>query len=155
MKKIYYLPLLFLLIATACDKAGTTEKLREELLNTDRKFSERSKEVGNQQAFLEYAASDAVLLKQNQLPIIGRRDIRQHFSNQSDKAYVLTWKPSYAKIAESGDLGYTYGIYTMKVKNNPKELYRGTYVTIWEKNKKGKWRFVLDSGNSGIGKNQD
>ncbi|HQB79140.1 MAG TPA: hypothetical protein PLJ52_12430 [Tenuifilaceae bacterium] len=29
---------------------------------------------------------------------------------------------------------------------------QGTYVTIWKQNANGYWRFVLDSGNSGLSK---
>jgi ketosteroid isomerase-like protein len=28
---------------------------------------------------------------------------------------------------------------------------KGTYVTIWRKQKDGKWKFVLDTGNQGVG----
>ena len=28
---------------------------------------------------------------------------------------------------------------------------RGTYVTIWKKQANGRWKFVLDSGNEGVG----
>ena len=156
MKPIFYTALIILTISfSACNKKNKSENLKKELIQTDKEFSNRSKEVGNHQAFLEYAAPGAVLLKQNHLPIIGKRDIRQHFEEQSDSAFTLTWNPSYAKIAERGDMGYTYGIYTLKTKQEPFETYRGTYVSIWEKNKKGKWRFVLDSGNSGLRNDQD
>jgi ketosteroid isomerase-like protein len=139
------------ILLSACTESVDINEIRKELMNVDREFSERSRQVGNHQAFLEYAAPDAVLLKQKHLPIVGKREIREHFELQSDTAYVLTWKPSYARASSSGDFGYTYGIYTLKSKNNPSEINRGTYVTIWKKTKKGKWRFVLDSGNSGLG----
>jgi ketosteroid isomerase-like protein len=154
MKKIFFIILVFPFLFSFCSNKQDLEKERQDLLETDKTFSERSEEVGNHQAFLEYAAPEAVLLKRNYSPIVGRREIREHFSNQSDSSYTLTWKPSYAKIAESGDMGYTYGVYTLTAKDAEKKKYYGTYVTIWEKNKKGNWRFLLDSGNSGI-QNQD
>jgi ketosteroid isomerase-like protein len=155
MKIILSTAVSVLILFSACSQQEKMDQLKEELLKTDKAFSSRSKEVGNHKAFLEYAAPEAVLLMQNHIPIIGKREIREYFDSQSDTVYTLTWKPSYARIAESGDLGYTYGIYTMKTKEKPYDTYRGTYVSIWEKNKKGKWRFVLDSGNSGLGDNQD
>ena len=30
-------------------------------------------------------------------------------------------------------------------------IEQGTYVSIWKKDKIGAWKFVLDSGNQGIG----
>jgi ketosteroid isomerase-like protein len=151
MKKSFILLFTLSSIIFSCGQKVNKDKLKEELLQTDREFSERSEEVGNHQAFLEYAAPDAVLLMQNQLPIVGKREIKEHFNTQNDTAYTLTWKPSYARIAKAGDMGYTYGIYTLKELNEEGTIHQGTYVTIWEKNKKGKWRFLLDSGNSGLG----
>jgi ketosteroid isomerase-like protein len=29
-------------------------------------------------------------------------------------------------------------------------ISRGTYVTIWEKQKDGTWKFVMDTGTSGL-----
>jgi ketosteroid isomerase-like protein len=28
----------------------------------------------------------------------------------------------------------------------------GTYISIWKKQSDGNWKFVLDSGNEGVGK---
>jgi ketosteroid isomerase-like protein len=30
-------------------------------------------------------------------------------------------------------------------------VLRGTYVSVWKKQKDGKWKFMLDTGNEGIG----
>jgi hypothetical protein len=46
-------------------------------------------------------------------------------------------------------MGYTYGIYTLIVNDS---AYKGTYVTIWQKQADGTWKFVLDTGNEGVGK---
>lgn len=27
---------------------------------------------------------------------------------------------------------------------------KGTYVSVWKKDNKGEWKFVLDSGNEGL-----
>jgi ketosteroid isomerase-like protein len=34
------------------------------------------------------------------------------------------------------------------------QTIQGTYCTIWEKNDKGEWRFVLDTGNQGLSNDQ-
>jgi ketosteroid isomerase-like protein len=51
-------------------------------------------------------------------------------------------------VSQSGDLGYTYGTYLMK--DGASEV-RGTYVTVWRKRPDGRWKYVLDSGNQGLG----
>jgi ketosteroid isomerase-like protein len=53
-------------------------------------------------------------------------------------------------VANSGELGFTYGIYAMRPKDKDTVIY-GTYTSIWRKQKDGKWKLALDSGNQGIG----
>ena len=62
---------------------------------------------------------------------------------------VLTWKPTKALIAQSVELGYTYGFWTIIAQN---DTSRGTYLTIWKKNAMGEWKFIADTGNEGLGK---
>src|SRR6056297_1074209 len=150
--------LLFLIFVSvnipACNQKEQINKAKEELLETDRQFSERSAEVGNIQAFLEYAADNAVLLKPNHYPIVGRTALKQFYAALSDDTYILRWEPTYSNVASSLDLGYTFGIYQLEViKGEEKgQIYEGTYCTIWEKNAKGNWLFILDTGNDGLGK---
>ena len=151
--KLLFLTLL-LFISAGCNQEEQIKQAKTELLETDRRFSKRSAEVGNIQAFLEYAADDAVLLKPDHYPIVGRTALKQYYSNLSDDNYVLRWEPTYSNVASSLDLGYTFGIYQLEVTKGEEKgrLYEGTYCTIWEKNAKGNWRFILDTGNDGLGK---
>lgn len=145
--------ILTILILVSCNSSIDIDKEKENLLQTDIAFSNRSIEVGNHQAFLEYAAPDAVLLRDNSFPIVGKPALKKLYSGLSDSTYRLTWKPSYGKVSRSGDLGYTFGTYLLEfTKGEQKgQISRGTYCSIWEKNTKNKWRFVLDTGNSGLG----
>lgn len=149
MKKL--LPLLLILIMS-CNSQVNSDQEKEKLLQTDIDFSNRSVEVGNHQAFLEFASSDVVLLKPNSYPIVGKPAMKQLYAAISDSSYRLTWKPSYGKVSESGDLGYTFGIFLLEIIAGEQkgQTMQGTYCTIWEKNAKGEWRFVLDTGNSGL-----
>jgi len=120
--------------------------MNKELMTVDRAFSALSKERGMNRAFLSYVAEDAVMLSPNKMPIAGKDKINALFQrNDSDKEF--TWEPLYADIAESGELGYTYGTYTITTDG---ETQKGTYVSIWKKDSGGKWKFVLDSGNDGL-----
>ena len=65
-----------------------------------------------------------------------------------DEAILLTWEPSDGKVSRPGDLGFTYGIYTMALKDGSKSM-QGTYVSVWVK-EAGQWRFALDTGNEGL-----
>ena len=122
---------------------------KEQLLEVDRKFSATSVEKGFSKAFIEFAHPDAVLLRENSMPVIGKESVVKLFENADTSGVNFTWEPLAGDIASSGELGYTYGIYTFKKDTITK---KGTYVSIWKKDAAGNWKFVLDSGNEGIEK---
>jgi ketosteroid isomerase-like protein len=102
-----------------------------------------------QKAFLSCFADNGVLLRNNGYPIAGKDSLISFLSGRTDTAFTLAWKPVYERIAESGELGYTYGIYTRTIKSTGL-VTRGTYVTIWEKQKDGTWKFIMDTGTEGL-----
>ena len=118
------------------------------ILQTDRDFSERSKEKGLRSAYMEFMDEDAVLLRPNKMPLEGGQAL-DLVVQSDDSASVLSWEPKNVAIAASGDMGYTYGVYARKPSDED-TVYYGTYVTIWKKMPDGKWKFVLQSGNEGI-----
>ena len=123
-----------------------------ELMAVDRDFARLSLEIGAHESFLAYIDDSCVLLRPNRQPVIGRKKIEEMYS-KPDTSFTLKWEPLFAEIAESGDLGYTYGIYTVEM-DSPEgnSVTRdGTYVTIWRKDANGNWKFVLDTGNQGLG----
>jgi ketosteroid isomerase-like protein len=152
MIKIFYKNccLFFLIqVFTGCDvqKTPDARAAKQEMIETDRAFSEFSKKHGMKKAFIEYIDDDGVLLRPNHLPIIGAYAI-DFLTQVNDSSYTLTWRPSAGAVSASADLGYTYGIYDLQL---PDTNISGTYVSIWKKQADGKWKFVLDSGNEGVG----
>lgn len=142
----------FLLLSAGC-KNKNRQKLqvadKKELMDADRQFSKMSEEKGMKTAFIEFIDSNGVLLRPSRLPIIGANAI-DYLAQLNDADFKLTWQPNNGEISISGDLGYTYGIYAMQQLSKDTIIY-GTYTSIWKKQQDGKWKFVLDSGNEGIG----
>lgn len=127
--------------------------MAEELMEIDREFARQSIAQGSHESFLMYIDDSCVLLRPNRAPVIGRKKIEEMYS-KPDTSFTLNWEPLAADISKSGDLGYTYGIYTV-VMDSPEGnvvTKEGTYVTIWKKDQHGNWKFVLDTGNQGLGK---
>jgi hypothetical protein len=124
------------------------DSLRGDLLRTDIAFSQLSEAKGRNAAFLEYADSDAVMLRKFSQPITGKDQIVALLNNHPDSSYTLTWIPISADVALSGDLGYTYGTYSFTVKGEG--TTGGTYCTIWKRSKAHNWKFALGSGNQGL-----
>jgi len=144
MRKIFTAFLLFLLIG--CNKQMDLN-MNEELINIDKAFSALCVDKGMNQAFLHYVAEEGVMLRPNSMPVVGKVNIENLFQGD-DKDLDFTWQPLYADVAKSGELGYTYGTYNFGAGESQQQ---GTYVSVWKKNANGKWKFVLDSGNDGLG----
>lgn len=119
----------------------------KELIDADLAFSDYSLKHGIQKAFIEFAHDSVVLLKDSHLPIVGKQSLIDSYKGRSDSGLVLTWKPQSATISKSGDLGFTYGIWTLIA---PKDTSEGTYLTVWKKNKTGQWKYTADTGNDGL-----
>ena len=124
---------------------NNTALWKEDIINTDEAFSNMSKKQGMKKAFLEFIDNEGILLRPGHLPIVGA-DAIDFLSQTNDSSYTLTWKPFRAEVSSAGDLGFTYGVYSLAL---PDTILSGTYVSIWKKQANGKWKFVLDTGNEG------
>jgi ketosteroid isomerase-like protein len=144
------------ILQSGCDQGGRQKQMTDELLQADRDFARLSVEKGANASFLAYIDENCVILRPNRAPVIGREKITEMYSTP-DTSFTLNWEPLFADIAASGELGYTYGIYTIEMDSPEGTLVtkEGTYVTIWKKDKDGNWKFVLDTGNQGLGKKNE
>lgn len=141
-----FIAILFLIIS--CNKSGIAPDAGV-LIKADRDFSAMSEKEGMHKAFLSFFADSGVMLRNNAYPLKGKGSLAELFAQSSDTSFVLIWEPLFEKIAGSGELGYTYGTFTSTMKATG-EVERGTYVTVWEKQKDGNWKFVLDTGTQGL-----
>ena len=154
--KINLLFILFFICLISCKTKNLTSAKEDrasknfELIEVDRAFSAMSQEQGMKSAFIEYLDSNGAILRSNQMPIVGANAI-DYFIQQDDAEYTLGWDPRHAEVSESGEMGYTYGIYMMHPKQQD-TVYYGTYSSVWKKQNDGKWKLLLHSENEGIGK---
>ena len=143
------LPLTCLLFMTGCSSSERTlmERWKSEIIETEQNFAKMAKEKGIQAAFLEYAATDAVLMRNNDL-VVGKDSIREYFDNQGteSKDVKLSWKPDFVDVSTAGDLGYSYGHYTLIYPDSSGALIEkhGIFHTVWKRQSDGSWRFVWD-----------
>lgn len=148
-------PILFSLIfiLAACDTQTdvTVKKTADaqEIINADKAFSDMSRQLGMKKAYIQYISKEGALLRPGHMPIIGA-DAIDFLSQINDTAYTISWVPSRGDIASSGDLGYTFGVYTLATADT---TLKGTYVRIWKKQPDGDWKFFLDTSNEGVDSN--
>jgi ketosteroid isomerase-like protein len=122
--------------------------LKDDLLESDRHFSKMSEEAGLRAAYMEYIDSNVVLLKPNSLPITSGNAI-DFITQINDVSQTMTWVPKSGFVANSGDLGYTYGLYSIRSRTTDSARF-GTYLNVWKRQADSTWKLVMSSANEGI-----
>lgn len=118
------------------------------LLQTDLDFCALAQKLGVAEAFREFAAEDATLLPTGTAPVQGRSAIFELMA--AGPRSELTWTPVGADLAQSGDLGYTWGTseYRSAGPDGRPVVRRGKYLTVWKRQPDGSWKYVMDIGNA-------
>jgi ketosteroid isomerase-like protein len=113
-------------------------------MNEDRAFCKDALRDGFFTAFLKYADKDVVKFGEGQNPIIGRSAMQSAYAGKSGTKN-LYWEPVDGEVAQSGELGYTWGNWKL---TTPDTTLYGNYFTVWKKQKDGSWKVSLDGGNN-------
>lgn len=122
-----------LVLATHASAAPATPA---DVVAAERQFAADGQARGWIAAFKKYAAPDAIAFQPD--PV----NVQQAFASRPDEPAdrSLKWWPIYAGIAQSGELGFTTGPFT--VGDRP----GGFYFTVWAKQPDGSWRWIYDGG---------
>lgn len=134
------------IVMGACvSEAPDASKVREEIRMVESAFKAAVAEKGIHQGFLDFAAEDAVLIRNSQA-IEGKAAIASHYSKTSDRGQILTWSPRKIEVARSGELAYSFGDFTYIIQDSldHRDTLTGNFCTIWKKQSDGNWKFVVD-----------
>ena len=147
--RLTLLTLALVLTLAVAGFAGKAKPGSDQLVQLEAEFMKAAAEKGSQ-GYMSYYADDAVELPNGENMLQGKEAIAKTMGFLDQKDNSLTWKPVHADMAASGDWGFTYGTYEFRSKDKdgkPTVSY-GKYATIWEKQKDGSWKVVMDMGNS-------
>lgn len=115
-----------------------TASVKNELPDIENQMLKAWKNNPSLSTYTSFLASNARMQNAGHLPTINRDTINK-FVSKFDKK--LTWTIAGSGIANSGDLGFTYGyIFT----NGVQDKLSGHYVRIWKKQPDGKWAIALE-----------
>lgn len=136
------------LLLAACQNGGSAATTQA-LTRTDDAFSTLSAQQGFAAAFRRYALDNAVLLPEQRAPLQNRKVIEQ--SLQALPAGTqLSWTLQGADA--SGDLGYTWGIYTLTGRDAGGQATAGygKYLSVWQR-QSGDWKLAVMMLNTSPG----
>lgn len=139
MKRATIFTMTFLTLAgTALAEGPSLRAGFDGLVAAERGFAKLSEGKGIKASFLANVAAGAVIFRPGPVPA------KEWLSAHPDTPALLTWHPTHAAIARSGDLGWTTGPYEIAFPGQPKGY--GQYSTVWRKEPDGPWKFVVDLG---------
>ena len=114
-----------------------------DILDVDAAFSAASVSNGSGPAFEAYAAPNAIAIGGPEF-VFGPKDIGIAFTGGPND--VVSWVPLFSGAAASGDLGFSVGEAVFVIEGAG--TFYSKYLTIWQKQDTGEWRFVADEGNN-------
>ncbi len=117
------------------------------LLKADRDFS-HDVQTKRLDGFMPWIAPGIVTFGGSSLK--GLDEVRKSWKETFDDAdFQLSWAPVKAEMFPSGTMGYTTGLFTIRGKGvtGPTET-KGTYLTVWQKQKDGSWKVLADGGST-------
>ena len=140
--------LIALWLLAAC-QGGNQATAVQALSQTDSAFSTLSSQQGFALAFRRYALDNAVLLPENRAPLESLQVIEQSLQTLP-AGTSLSWTLQEADT--SGNLGYTWGIYTFTGNNSAGQATAayGKYLSVW-KHQSGDWKLAVMMLNSSPG----
>jgi ketosteroid isomerase-like protein len=113
----------------------------DSLVQAEKDFANWSVRYGTKEAFLKFIDSSGVIF-QNGKPAHGVT----YWNNKEKSISILEWAPRYAAISFSSDLGFTTGPWTFRKSTEDTISAKGFYSTVWHKDPKGHWKFLVDLG---------
>ena len=114
----------------------------------DSSFADLADRMGTAVAYSSTVAPDGAIFGGSRL-IVGPTAVKE-FEEAQGAGTSLTWRPVYALAAESGDLGFTVGesIFTGRSPSGAAVQRFGKYLTVWQRQGDGSWKFVMNGGNA-------
>jgi len=137
MKKI----LSILILSFVCFQNIHAQNGIDALIQTENDFAAYSVANNTKDAFLKFLDSAGIIFD-NGKPANGITTWKKREKGPG----VLNWHPQFAEISGSGDFGYTTGPWTFQNSSNDTVVARGQYTTVWQINRNGEWKFLVDLG---------
>jgi hypothetical protein len=115
--------------------------------SVDSLFSDLADRMGTAYAFSNTVARYGAVFGGTRL-IVGPDAVKEFYASQNGGT-ALTWRPVYGVVASSGDLGFTIGESTATGRGPSGAAVQrfGKYITVWQRQPDGAWKFVIDGGS--------
>ena len=144
--KSYLLVIVVCLAMVSCQNTTDHALLEKEIFQTEKAFEKMAAEKGIAEAFFYFAAENAVIKRENDALIIGKKNIREYYTKINNANATVNWTPDYIDVSVDGTMAYTYGKYVWKIKDDKGAVveHKGIFHTVWKKQTDQTWKYVWD-----------
>ena len=142
----------WMLVANECAKVIAPTPApgnAESLLKADRALASQSHTDGFVAAYSKAVAPEARKLDGGAPAVVGRDAILAAMAKYPADL-TLDWTPQEAVVADSGELGFTWGNYLASFHDKAGKLVKedGKYLDVWRRQSDGTWCWIADMGNN-------
>lgn len=129
-----------------CQQKSKKELVKKEIYQTEKAFEKMVHEQGMTEAFYYYADSLAVIKRDNDSLIYGKKNIKNFYEKKNYSNVKLNWTPDFIDVSDDGTLGYSYGKYVFRIIQKDKTVneFVGVFQTVWKKQTDNSWKYVFD-----------
>jgi ketosteroid isomerase-like protein len=128
--------------AAAADRfTGSAGDGRATLERADRALMTNAAATPLADVYKRVLAGDGRVYRDGVMPMVGDAAVRW-LASSADRR--MTGESLNAEAARSGDLGYTYGRYTLTPSDPAGDPERGHYVRVWTRTRSGQWKLALE-----------
>jgi uncharacterized protein (TIGR02246 family) len=143
--------LALLFFTTACNQPDTRATDESAIRAADAQWA-KTAQAHDLDGTVSYYTDDAVLLPPNAPIAADKQSIRASWEALLGPTIAISWHITKMDVAQSGDLAYLVGAYSLTVRDphgNP-TTDRGKLIEVWKKQADGKWKTVADTFNSDL-----
>jgi len=133
-------------VVSSCCSSVNNEDMKQEIVLAEKAFEKMASDKGIAEAFYYFADENAVIHRENDTLIKGKEHIKMYYDKKNNTDATVNWSPDFVEVSDGGTMGYTYGKYVWKIKNNDGTIatYKGVFHTVWKKQKDNSWKYVWD-----------
>jgi ketosteroid isomerase-like protein len=137
-------PVLFAVAGMLICSSTFSQKGIKGLIDAEKAFASYTSSHTIRDGFLKYMDSDGIIFREGNA--VNAIDA---YRKQKAGPPILNWEPVFAIISSSGDFGITTGPFTLHPEP-PGEtpVFYGSFSSVWQINKQGEWKNIIDLGTS-------
>ncbi len=138
--KYFLFILLFISQINSQEKKMDVYQTGMKLIKAEYAFAEATKNSTMRDGFLKFISDDGILFRPG--PVNGKEFLEKSEATSG----LLLWYPTTSFISSSGDLGVNSGPWNFKKTAEEESIAFGQFLTVWEKQPDGNWKFLIDVG---------